>query len=132
MIFAAVAPRARAPAAPRSGIIRERRSPSCLLVAVGLDPHDQADVAGGQPAVDDAGERDVGVEQHGARLAADGVDEVGLERALLLGPAGDAEAVEHVDERLPVVGGDHGEAAAGGGDLLQRPPLGGGRRGGGG
>ena len=131
MTFAAVAPSARAPSAPRPAISPDRRSPSSLLVAVGLDPHDQPDVAREHVAVDDVGQRHVGVEQHRARVAADGVDEVGLERALLLGRARHAERVEHVDERLAVIGGDDGEAVAGRPDLLQGPALGRGQGGGG-
>ena len=104
--------RAERAGAGRAEAADQRRAAQAvaLLVAVGLDAHDEPDVARHEVAVDERGQRDVGIEQHGARVAADGVDEVGLERALGLGRAGDAERVEHRDQRVAVVGGDHREA----------------------
>src|SRR5439155_2111738 len=58
--------------------------------------------------------------------AADRLDEVELERALRVGRAGEAEAVEHLDERVAVVRGDHGELAGRGAQSGERTALGGG------
>ena len=113
MTFAAVAPSARAPSAPRPVDQARPAQPVLLLVAVGLDSHEQPHVAREHVAVDDVRQRHVGVEQHRAGVAPDGVDEIGLERALLLRGARHAERVQHVDERLAVIGGDDGEAVAG-------------------
>ena len=112
--------------AGRAEAVDQRRAAQAvaLLVPVGLDPHDQPDVARHEIAVDERRQRDVGVEQHGARLAADRVDQVGLERALGVGRAGDAERVEHRDQGVAVVGGDDGEAPARRLELRHGAPFG--------
>ena len=106
---------------------RDQRGPAepvLFVVAVRLDPHEQPHVTREHVAVDDVGERHIGVEQHRAGLAPDRVDEIGLERSLLLRGARHPERVEHVDERLAVIGGDDGKAIAGRPDLLQGAAFG--------
>ena len=128
MTLAAVAPSARAPSAPRPAIICDSRRPS-------RTSQPSASIRTISPTSRASRSRSTisGSETSGSSSTAlaslpDGLDEVGLERPLLLGGAREAEPVEHVDQRLAVVGGDHREAAAGGLDLLERAPLGG-RRG---
>ena len=80
-------------------------------VAVGLDPHDQRDAVAERAGLHHVADRDVGIEQQRARVAADRVGDVALDRALRVRARIEPEAVEHRDQRIAVVERQDGEPA---------------------
>jgi hypothetical protein len=80
--------------------------PTGHLEAVGLDPDQEPHVGGQRTTLDDVHHGDIRVEEHRAGITAYGVDDVVLDRALRLGVGGPPCRLEHLDERVAVVGSD--------------------------
>ena len=83
--------------------------PADGVEAIGLDPDQQPHIAGQRPALDDLRHGNIGIEEHRAGVSAYGVDDVVLDRALCLGAGRKPGRLQHLDQRVAVIGSDDGE-----------------------
>ena len=98
--------------------------PADGVEAIRLDPHQEPHIAGQPTALDDLDHGNVRIEKHRAGVAPYGVDDVVLDRTLRLGVGRQPGRLQHLDQRVAVIGGYDGQPAAGVGDPRQRGDLG--------
>ncbi len=98
--------------------------PADGVETIRLDPHQEPHIAGQRTALDDLDHGNVRIEKHRAGVAPYGVDDVVLDRTLRLGVGRQPGRLQHLDQRVAVIGGYDGQPAAGVGDPRQRGDLG--------